>query len=148
MEKNGLKVNTQKTEIVVCSRHKRKATVVDSEGEELKQVEASKHLGVTLCETRGSELVVRARLKAAWNKWREISGVTADKRIPRKLKVKIYKTIVRPAPMHGAEVCEMRKKEAKMLETASTFSKGVAFFRDAFYSKFGHENKIVLIPKL
>ena len=66
---------------------------------------------MTLSERGGSGEAVRARVKSAWNKWRETSGVMNDKRIPRKLKVKIYKTIIRPVLLYGAEVWVTRKKE-------------------------------------
>ena len=48
---------------------------------------------------------------------REMSGVIAGKRMSRKLKVKIYKIVVRPVLLYGAEVLEMKKKEERMLET-------------------------------
>ena len=38
-------------------------------------------------------------MKVAWSKWREVSGVMCDKKMPIKLKDKIYKTIVKPAIM-------------------------------------------------
>ena len=51
--------------VMVLSKHKRKAKIVDNEGQELKQVESFKYLGETLSETGGSVLAVRARAKAA-----------------------------------------------------------------------------------
>ena len=36
-------------------------------------------------------------LYKAWAKWGEVSGVMCDKKMPIKLKDKIYKTIVKPA---------------------------------------------------
>ena len=37
--------------------------------------------------------------------------------MPRKLKVKIYKTIIRPVLLYGAEVWTLRRKEERLLET-------------------------------
>ena len=48
-----------------------------------------KYLGVTISEG-GSEEAVRARVSAAWGEWRELSGVISDKKMPRKLKTKLY----------------------------------------------------------
>ena len=57
---------------------------------------------------------MKARITAAWNKWREVSGVVADRRMPRKLKVKIYETVVRPVMMYGGELWTMRKAEERL----------------------------------
>ena len=57
-------------------------------------------LGVTISEERGSEEAVRTRVSAAWGKWKDLSGVINDKKMPRKLKIELYMTVIRP----GAEV--------------------------------------------
>ena len=65
----------------------------------------------------GSETVVRARVKMAWNKWRELAGVVNDKQMPRKVKVKLYRTVLRPVLLYGLEACSLTRKEEKILET-------------------------------
>ena len=117
MASQGLKVNTGKTEVLVSSRERKQVNIVDSRGASLKQVQAFKYLGLVLNERGGSEAAVKARVTAAWNKWREMSGVVGDRRMPRKLKVKIYMTVIRPVLMYGAEVWTVRKKEERLLET-------------------------------
>ena len=61
-----------------------------------------KYLGVTISEEGGSEEAVRARVSAAWGKWRDISGVISDNNMPRKLKIKLYMTVIRPVGEVGA----------------------------------------------
>ena len=75
-----------------------------------------KYLGVTISEEGGSEEAVRARVSAAWGKWRDLSGVISDKKMPRKLKIKLYMTVVRPVLLYGAECWTVRKKEEHILE--------------------------------
>ena len=53
-----------------------------------------KYLCVTISEEGGSEEAVRARVSAAWGKWRHLSGVISDKKMPRKLKTKLYMTVI------------------------------------------------------
>ena len=74
------------------------------------------YLGVTISEEGGSEEAVRARVSAAWGKWRDQSGVISDKKMPRKLKMKLYMTVIRPVLLHGAECWTARKKEEQILE--------------------------------
>ena len=89
MESKGLKVNTGKTEVMVSGRNGTKVTIKDKEGKELNQVDQFKYLGVTFSEG-GSETAIRAREKAVWQKWRELGPVIADKKIPTKLKTRLY----------------------------------------------------------
>ena len=47
--------------------------------------------------------LIELRISKAWNRWRELTGVLCDKKIPVKLKVLIYKTAIRPALLYGNE---------------------------------------------
>ena len=64
----------------------------------------------------GSEEAVRAIVSAAWGKWRDLSGAISDKKMPRKLKIKLYMTVIRPVLLYGAECWTVRKKEEQILE--------------------------------
>ena len=84
-------MNTGKTVVMVSGRNGTKVNHKDKEGREPNQVDQFKYLlGVTFSEEGGSETAVRARVKAAWQKWRELGPVIADKKIPTKLKTKLY----------------------------------------------------------
>ena len=87
-----------------------------NQGTSLRQVNKFKYLGVTISEEGGSEEAVRARVSAAWGKWRDLSGVICDKKMPRKLKIKLYMTVIRPVLLYGAECWTVRKKEEQILE--------------------------------
>ena len=116
MESKGLKVNTGKTEVMVSGRNGTNVNIKDKEGRELNQVDQFKYLGVTYSEEGGSETAVRARVKAAWQKWRELGPVIADKKIPTKLKTKLYTTLVRPVILFGAECWTTGVKEENILK--------------------------------
>ena len=112
MESKGLKVNTGKTEVMVSGRNGTKVNIKDKEDKELNQVDQFKYLGVTFSEEGGSETAVRARVKAGWQKWRELGPVIVDKKIPTKLKT----TVVRPVILYGAECWTTVVKEENILE--------------------------------
>ena len=116
MESKGLKVNTGKTEVMVSGRNGTKVNTKDKEGRELNQVDQFKYLGVTFSEEGGPETAVRARVKAGWQTWRELGPVIADKKIPTKLKTKLYTTGVRPVILYGAECWTTGVKEENILE--------------------------------
>ncbi|VDO62207.1 unnamed protein product [Heligmosomoides polygyrus] len=54
---------------------------------------------------------VSLRVSAAWSKW-SLSGVLCDRKIPEHLKSKIYRAVVRPVAMYGAE-CWPATKEVE-----------------------------------
>ena len=112
MKSKGLKGNIGKTEVMVSSRRGTKVNIKDSQGTSLRQ-NKFKYLGVTISEEGGSEAAVRGKVSAAWGKWRDLSGVISDKKMPRKLKIKLYMTVIRPVLLYGAECWRVRKKEKK-----------------------------------
>ena len=46
-----------------------------------------------------TETEIAKRVGAGWMNWKKCSGVLCDKRMPVKLKGKVYRTVVRPAMM-------------------------------------------------
>ena len=58
---------------------------------------------------------ISQRVSAAWGNWKRCSGVLCDRRMPVKLKGKIYKTVVRPALLYGTETwATTRGQEARL----------------------------------
>ena len=74
-----------------------------------------KYLGVTISEKGASEEAVRARVIAAWGKWRDLSGVIGDKKMEIKRSSSIM-SVIRPVLLYGAECWTVRKKEEQILE--------------------------------
>ena len=62
-----------------------------------------KYLGTTIHQGEGCHKEIELRISKAWNKWRELTGVLYDKKMPTKLKVLMYKTAIRPALLYGNE---------------------------------------------
>ena len=84
-------------------------------GEELQRVHHFKYLGSSVEETGGMATEITQRVSAAWRNWKRCSGVLCDRRMPVKLKGKVYKTVVRPALLYGAETwATTRGQEARL----------------------------------
>ena len=95
LEKYGLKMNAKKTETMVCSKNgEEQVNSRDMHGEELEQVKSFRYLGSLIHNNKGGcEKEVQARVSASWMKWREVTTVLNDKRMPMRLKAKIYSTV-------------------------------------------------------
>ena len=84
-------------------------------GEELQRVHHFKYIGSSVEETGGMTIEITQRVSAAWRNWKRCSGVLCDRRMPVKLKGKVYKTAVRPALLYGAETwATTRGQEARL----------------------------------
>ena len=93
------------------------------------RVKEFKYLGSTVRESGGCEREVKKRVQAGWNGWRRVSGVICDRRLPVRVKGKVYSSVVRPATVYGLETVAVTKKQVEEMEVAETkmlrFARGV-----------------------
>ncbi|CAG9568035.1 unnamed protein product [Danaus chrysippus] len=101
LENGGLKLNVSKTEYMACGSPD--SCTIHIGPEPAVKSEKFRYLGSILHESGGIDHDVQARISAAWAKWREVTGVVCDRRIPPKLKGLIYKSIIRPVLLYGSE---------------------------------------------
>ena len=112
IENKGLRVSRNKTEYLPPSSCHDK---VKLDGEEIQNVTTFKYLGSMFDTEGGTTTDCKNRVRLAWNKWREVTGVICDKKVPVKLKHKIYKTVIRPTMTYGAECWTMKKKDEMLM---------------------------------
>ena len=104
LERRGMKVNRRKTEYMcVNERQDNSSGTVKTQGEEVAKVEDFKYLDSTVQSNGECGREVKKRLQAGWNGWRRMSGVICDRRVPARVKGKVYKVAVRPAMLYGLE---------------------------------------------
>ena len=58
------------------------------------------------------------KIKAGWMKWRQASGILCEKKVPRKVKGKFYRTAVRPAMLYGAECWPTKRQHIQQMSVA------------------------------
>ena len=83
----------------------------------LPTVQSFKYLGSTIDKGGGASKDVDNRVAKAWSKWREVSGVICDKKIPTKLKLLVYQTVIRQTLLYGSETWPMSVKYEKRMAT-------------------------------
>ena len=84
----------------------------------MERVNTFKYLGATLAENGDLDAEMTHRIQSGWKNWKRISGILCDRRISLRVKGKVYKTVVRPAMMYGAETWAMKKAHEKKLDVA------------------------------
>ena len=72
---------------------------------------------------------MKKRVQAGWNGWRRMSGVICHRRVPARVKGKVYRVAVRPAMLYGLETVALTKRQEAEMELAELkmlrFSLGV-----------------------
>ena len=95
LERRGMKVNRRKTEYMcVNERQDTGSGTVKMQGEEVTKVDDFKYLGSTVQSNGECGREVKKRVQAGWNGWRRMSGVICDRRVPARVKGKVYKVAV------------------------------------------------------
>jgi hypothetical protein len=112
----GMKVSLDKTEVLVASSGAAKEARVLLDGKVLKQGTQFKYLGGLIEATGEINEEIKARVKAAAGSWSKVSGVIYDKRMPMVLKAKIYKTVIRPSLLYGAETWAAKVDHIRKLD--------------------------------
>ena len=69
-------------------------------------------------ESGSCERQVKKRPQAGWNGWRKVSGVFCDRRLPARVKGKVYSLVVRPAMVYELETVAVPKKQVEEMEVA------------------------------
>ena len=85
----------------------------------LPTVQSFKYLGSTIVRRGGAIKDVESRVTKAWPKWRELSGVICDKKLPTKMKLLIYQNVIRSTSLYGSETWPMSVKDEKRMATTA-----------------------------
>nr|ADI61822.1 endonuclease-reverse transcriptase [Bombyx mori] len=91
---------------------------ISIDGQLVNMCDQYKYLGTMMHRSGNLKCNIQHRIAAAWLKWREVSGVTCDRRMPVKLKGMIYKTIIRPVLMYGSETWAATKRNVHTIQVA------------------------------
>ena len=125
MEKNGLKVSRAKTEHLqttgdtdpVRMKRYRVTEMLNLPTVGLKSFKGSSIYRSSIYRGAGASKYVQNRETKALSKWRELSGVICDKKIPTRLKLLVYQTVNRPTLLYGCETWPMSVKDEKRMAT-------------------------------
>ena len=104
-----MKVSRLKTEYLCINRGNDDETV-KMEDAKVPRVKEFKYLGSTVQESGSCEREIKKRVQAGWNGWRKVLGVICDRRLPARVKGKVYSLVMKPAMVYGIETVAVTKK--------------------------------------
>jgi hypothetical protein len=99
------RLSTTKIEYMRCqfSRKNLDDGDVSLDGRVVHMNDTFQYLRLMLQSDREIDENVSHRIRAGLMKWRQASDILCDKKVPNKLKDKLYMTMIRPAMMYGIE---------------------------------------------
>ena len=109
-----MKVSRSKTEYL-CINGGNNDETVKMEDTKVPRVKEFKYLGSTVQESGGYGREVKKRVQAGWKR---VSRVICDRRLPARVKGKVYSSVVRPAIVYGLETVAVTKKQVEEMEVA------------------------------
>ena len=117
LERRGMKVSRSKTEYMCINGGNDKETV-KMDDTKVSRVKKLKYLGSTVQESGSCEREVKKKVQEGWNGWRRVSGVICDRRLPARVKEKVYSSVVRPTMVYRLETVALTKKQVEEMEVA------------------------------
>ena len=117
LERRGIKVSRSKTKYL-CINGGNDDKTVKMEDTKVPRVKEFKYLESMVQESGGCEREVKKRVQAGWNGWRRVLGVICDKRLPARIKGRVYSLVVRPAMVYELETVAVTKKQVEEMKVA------------------------------
>ena len=121
LEAKGFRLSRSKTEYLHCrfsADEGSAASEVAIAGETIPKVERFRYLGSIIQGNGEIDDDINHRIKVGWQKWKNASGVLCDRRIPLKLKGRVYRMVVRPALLYGVECWPIKKSQVQRMSVA------------------------------
>ena len=145
-----MKVSRSKTEYLRI-KGENDDEIVKIEDTKVPRVKEFKYLGSTVQESGSCEREVKKRVQAGWKGWRKVSGVICDRRLPARVKGKVYSSEVRPAMMYGLETVAVTKKQVEEMQVEEMkmlrFAMGVTR-KDKIRNKYEYIRGTVKVERL
>ena len=117
LKRRGMKVSRSKTEYL-CINGGNDDETVKMEDTKVPRIKEFKYLGSTVQKDGSCEREIKKRVQAGCNGWRKVSRVICDRRLPTRVKRKVYSSVVRPAMVYGLETVAVTKKQMEDMEVA------------------------------
>ena len=113
LQRKGMKVSRLKTKYL-CVDGGNDNKAVKMNDTKVPRVKKFKYLGSTVQENGSYEREKKAECRQDETNGENLSGVICDRRLPARVKGKVYSTVVRPTIVYGLETVTVTKKQVEL----------------------------------
>jgi len=98
LKARGFRLSRSKTEYLHCcfSGRIEDGGEITLDGRVIPKVAKFKYLDSIIQQNGNIDEDINQRIRVSWQKWKSVSGILCDKRVPLGLKGKVYRMVVRP----------------------------------------------------
>ncbi|VDP21694.1 unnamed protein product [Heligmosomoides polygyrus] len=114
----GLRLNVKKTEYLMTDVTEFSSIKVNDI--KFPRTSVFNYMGSAIASDGKLMVEVNSRVSAAWSKWRSFTSVLCDSKMSERMKSKIYRAVVRPVAMYGAERWPATKEVETRLSAYTT----------------------------
>jgi hypothetical protein len=117
LEAKNFRLSRSKAEYMKCDFSATTQEEGDArlDGQVVPKKDTFRYLGSMLQKDEDIDEDLSHRIKTGWLKWRKVSGVLCDHRMPLKLKGKFYRNAIRPAMLYAAECWPTKMRHVQQL---------------------------------
>jgi len=112
-KENGLEVNVHKTKYMIVFRDQNAGRIhsMKNDNSSIERVEEFKYLGTTLTNQNSIQKEIKSRLKLGNACYYSVQNLLSSRLLSKKLKNKIYRTIILPVVLYGCEIWSLTLSE-------------------------------------
>ena len=109
----GLEVNADKTKYMIMSRDQNAGRIYTMKiyNNTIERVEEFKYLGTTLTNKNSIQEEIKSKLKLGNACYYSVQNLLSSRLLSKKLKIKIYRTIILPVVLYGCETWSLTLRE-------------------------------------
>src|SRR5678815_4080814 len=110
-----MRINEEKTEVMLISKEEEEMNIRVRD-QELKQVDQFKYLGVCFGAGNVINIELNSRIEKFNNTLRLLYPLIRDRNVPRKVKIAVYVSILRPILTYGCEAWALTTKTKSKIQ--------------------------------
>jgi hypothetical protein len=109
----GLQMNDTKTKYTINRLDENKVKVIELMGKKYEKVEPFKYLGSVMTSLNDIETEIKSKLAVGNKCYYALGPILKTRSISQSIKIRLYKTVIRPAVIYGAETWTLTNKNKK-----------------------------------